>query len=390
MIAARLIYRTPLARLVRVSGFILAVLFVDGPAADDASNDWVELPLSVSRQTLERVLAVPDYEVAAGFITEVLVPTRAGLFDPFDFHVVDVHRVWVADDGRNGAVFEVRLDGTVKLLADIPKHAPYAMDVAPAEFGPHAGKIYAIAFARPEKAGGWELPNAITRIDPATGQDEVVCFLPENAERIPGSGGFFARFGPRGSPFEGRLWLTAASNHTIYTISPDDTCAPFKTLDLDREGSPRGIAFSRDGQTMLLGVAAPAPANRNKTHPGGGRVLGMHIDGTLDARPIAHGLHEPGAMAWAPSDFGAIGDALIISDAGQWHNDVVATEPVGRDGLVYFVRSDGSVEPLVTGLANPVGVGFAGDSLVVSDINGDFHVGTQKFADGFMLVIRPQ
>lgn len=348
-------------------------------------DNWTELPLSVSQETLDRVLAVPNVTLAPGLLSRVLVPTRSEMFDPFDFYVLDDKRFWVADDGKNGAVYEVHLDGTVKLLADIKKHAPYAIDVAPASFGEHAGQIYTIAFARPEKAGGWELPNAITRIDPKSGKDEVVCFLPENAERIPGSGGFFARFGPEGSPFAGRLWLTAASNHTIYMITPDDVCKPFKTLDLDLNGSPRGIAFTPDGQSMLVGVAAPTPENRNKTNRGGGRILKMSADGSFSKDPVSTGLHEPGAIAYAPATFGRFGGSIIISDSGEWHNDTVATEPIERDGRVYRVMEDGSLETLISGLANPVGVGFVGNRLVVSDINGDFHVGTQKFPDGFIL-----
>lgn len=376
-------------RDVLIGVVVLGPITASQAAGDDGDDAWVELPLSVSKQTRDRVLAVPEVTLAAGLMSEVLVATGGELFDPFDFHVIDEARLWVADDGKNGAVFEVNLDGTLTLIADIQKHAPYAIDVAPASFGQHAGQIYAIAFARPEKAGGWELPNAITRIDPATGKDEVVCYLPENAERKPGAGGFFARFGPEGSPFAGRLWLTAASNHTIYTVAPDDTCAPFKTLDLDRDGSPRGIAFTQDGAAMLLGVAGPEPANRNKTRPGGGRILKMTADGALAQAPVASGLHEPGAMAFAPAEFGRFGGALVISDAGEWHNDVEATEPIGRDGHLYRVNEDGTLETLIAGLANPVGVGFVGNKLVVSDINGDFHVGTQKFPDGFMLVLWP-
>lgn len=377
---------TPLMRLLCM---ILVTLppNLSATGTDDAA--WVELPLSVSQKTFERVMAVPTLDVANGMSARVLVPTGADLFDPFDFYVVDDERMWVADDGKNGAVFEVTLDGEVTMLADIRQHAPYAIDVAPPSFGRHAGQIYAIAFARPEKAGGWELPNAITRIDPATGVDTVVCFLPENAERVPGSGGFFARFGPEGSPFAGRLWLTAASNHTIYTITPDDHCAPFKTLDLDREGSPRGLAFTPDGQSMLLGVAAPAPANRNKTSPGGGRILRVHADGRIDATALITGLHEPGAMAYAPATFGKFAGDLFVSDAGEWDNDVEATEPITRDGRIYRVTTGAKLEAAISGLANPVGVGFVGGKLVISDINGDFHVGQQKFPDGFMFIVSP-
>lgn len=359
-------------------------------ASNDGAEDWVELPLSVSRATLAKVMAVPEVTLAAGYTARVLVPTGRELFDPFDLHVVDERRLWAADDARSGAVYEVALDGTVKRLAAIKQHAPYALDVAPASFGRHAGQIYAVSFAKPEKAGGWELPNAITRIDPATGQDSVVCYLPKNDAGVAGSGGFFARFGPEGSPFAGRLWITAASNHTLYTITPDDECKAFKTLDLDREGSPRGIGFSRDGRRMLLGVAAVPPANRNKTIAGGGRVLLMASDGTIDPAPLVGGLHEPGALAWAPAGFGAHGGELFISDAGEWNNDTEATEAIAGDGKVYRVDGEGRLQVVVEGLANPVGLGFLGGGLAVSDINGDFHVGTQKFADGFMYFVTPR
>lgn len=360
----------------------------ESPTDDD--EHWVELPLSVSQATLDKVMAVPDIKLAAGLRARVLVPTGHDLFDPFDLHVVDAQRLWVADDARSGAIYEVTTAGKLTRIADIRKHAPYAIDVAPKSFGRWGGMIYAISFAEPEKRGGWELPNAITRIDPATGKDSVVCYLPKNAEGVPGAGGFFARFGPEGSPFAGKLWITAASNHSIYTITPDDKCAPFKTLDLDKEGSPRGIGFTPDGQSLLLGVASPPPANRNKTIAGGGRVLRMAADGTLAVTPVVSGLHEPGALAYAPAGFGPYGGQLFISDAGEWNNDVEATEAISRDGVLYRVTPAGKLDVVASGLANPVGVGFIDGKLAISDINGDFHVGTQKFADGFIYLIEPR
>ncbi len=370
--------------------FIANVFGGSALAETPATEQWVELPLSVSQDTLDKVMAVPELTLATGLRARVLVSTNNQLFDPFDLHVVDDTRMWVADDARSGAIYEVTTAGKVTRIADIRKHAPYAIDVAPPSFGKSAGMIYAIAFAKPEKAGGWELPNAITRIDPATGKDSVVCYLPKNAAGVPGSGGFFARFGPENSPFAGKLWITAASNHSIYTITADDKCEAFKTLDLHREGSPRGIGFTPDGQTLLLGVTAPPPANRNKVIAGGGRILRMSADGSLAATPLVSGLHEPGAMAYAPVGFGQYGGQLFVSDAGEWHNDVEATEAIGRDGKLYRVTAAGKLETAVSGLANPVGVGFLGGALVISDINGDFHVGTQKFADGFMYLIEAQ
>ncbi len=354
----------------------------------DEIPEWVELPLSVSRQTLEHVFAMPAITTADEFTATALVPPRKQLYDPFDMYVVDDETLWVADDAKSGAIFKVGKNGHVAVLAAIKMNSPISLDVAPPSFGEFAGQIYTVAFAKPEKAGGWELPDAITRIDPTTGRDTVVCFLPENDAKEPGAGGFFARFGPENGPFAGKLWVTAASNHTLYQITPDGGCKPFMTIDLAKWGSPRGISFTPDGKTMLLGSAAPTPANRAKTTPGGGRILRVSADRSIAAEPFISGLHEPGAMAFAPASFGKFAGQLFISDAGDWNNEVEATERVPNDGRVYRVTPDGALVLVASGFANPVGVAFLGDSLIVSDINGDFHIGSQKFPDGFMVTIK--
>ncbi len=74
-------------------------------AADAGDGEWVELPLSVSQKSFARVMAVPEITMTTGLTAQVLVPTGTALFDPFDFHVVDDKRMWVADDGKNGAIF---------------------------------------------------------------------------------------------------------------------------------------------------------------------------------------------------------------------------------------------------------------------------------------------
>ena len=46
--------------------------------------------------------------------------TRHDLFDPFDLHVVDFHRLWEADDARSGAVYEVTIEGKVTRISNAP------------------------------------------------------------------------------------------------------------------------------------------------------------------------------------------------------------------------------------------------------------------------------
>ena len=131
-----------------LGGVLLAMCWCSNAAAESpAPERWVELPLSVSQKTLAKVMAVPQLKLSPGLRARVLVGTGRELFDPFDLHVVDEQRLWVADDARSGAVYEVSIEGKVKRIADIHKHSPYAIDVAPASFGKWAGQIYAVAFA---------------------------------------------------------------------------------------------------------------------------------------------------------------------------------------------------------------------------------------------------
>ncbi len=368
---------------------ILVVLaFAPAFAGESEAPQWEELTLSVSKETRERVLALPPIRPAAGFHLQVLVPPGAELYDPFDLYVVDDQTLWVTDDSRGGAIYAVGADGSVATLADTQTNPPISLDVAPPSFGSFAGQIFTVAFAVPEKAGGWLLPNAVTHIDPATGVDAVFCTLPENRAGEPGAGSFFVRFGPEGSPFAGKLYVTAASNNTIYQVTPAGDCAPLVRLDLERWGSPRGIAFTPDGQTMLLGSARQDPETPNlPPADGAGRILQMAPDGTLSQAPFADGLQQPGGMAFAPAGFGAYGGQLFVADSGGWDNDVPPTEPIASDGRVFRVTPEGELKLVASGFANPVGVAFLGDRLVISDINGDYHVGQHKIPIGFIVTL---
>lgn len=366
------------------------------PAPGKGAEKWVALPYSVTQADLDRLMAAPALQVEPGFTASYILKPGHRIYDPFDLHVVDASSLLVADDGANGHIWKLGMDGRVASVSAPRRYAPYTFDVAPKSFGKFAGQIYALAFSEPDAPGGWELADAITRIDPASGRDTLVCYLPDNANHEKGAGGFFVRFGPENSPFAGKLWITTASNHSIYEVTPDGACKPFVILDIDKWGSPRGIAFTPDGKTMLIGSVTPSPANRARTTVGGGRVLRMAPDGSIADKPFVDGLHEPGAMAFAPKGFGEYGGQLFVSEVGDWDNDIGIAQdpnkgpyvPVNSDGLVYRVTPEGKPVVVASGLRNPVGVVFAGDTLVVSDINGDFHEGYQKIADGFVVAIK--
>ncbi len=366
----------------------------DRPAANDTER-WVSMPYMITKAERDQLFAPPAITTEHDFTASILVPPGK-VFDPFDLFVLDGKTMLVADDAADGHIWKITTDGQVESFAAPARYAPYTLDVAPASFGKYRGQIYALAFNEPNAAGGWELADAIVRIDPVTGRDSLVCYLPDNANHEKGAGGFFVRFGPENSPFAGKLWITTASNHSIYTVTPDDACKFVETIDLDKWGSPRGIAFTPDGNRMLLGSVTPSPANRAKTVERGGRILRVRPDGTIEQKPFATGLTEPGAMAFAPSGFGHFGGKLFVAEVGKWDNDIgITQEPnkgpfaeVHSDGAVYRVTGEGTLAKVASGLRNPVGVGFIGDTLIVTDINGDFHEGYQKFPDGFIVAIK--
>lgn len=357
---------------------------------------WVDLPYAVTRTEYRQLLGAPPIRTAPGFRHSLVVPPGSQIYDAFDIQPYG-QALLVGDDGKSGRLWKVTLDGRVSSVAAPVRWSPYTFDIAPAGFGKWRGQVFALAFNEPVAAGGWELPDAITRIDLATGKDRLVCYLPNNDENKPGAGGFFVRFGPAGGPFAGKLWITTASNHSIYQVTADGTCRHFVTLDLDKWGSPRGIGFTPDGQTMLLSTTAPEPGNRARTQKGGGKILRLKADGTV-AGVVASGLHESGPFAYAPKGFGQYGGQLFITDAGDWGNDTGIVQspnkglaaPVPDDGVVYRVSADGKLAVVASGLRNPVGLAFAGNRLFVGDINGDFHVGYHKIRDGFIVALSPQ
>jgi hypothetical protein len=66
------------------------------------------------------------------------------------------------------------------------------------------------------------------------------------------------------------------------------------------------------------------------------------------------------------------------------------TQVVKHDGRLYRVTPTGELILIAAGFANPTGLAFLGNRLVVSDINGDFHVGQRELPDGFLVAVVAQ
>ena len=142
---------------------------------------------------------------------------------------------------------------------------------------------------------------------------------------------------------------------------------------------------------MLVGTAQPAsgdPAGPPKK--GAGKILRVSSEGVVADESFVTGLDQPCGMVFAPQGFGKYGGELIIVDSGDFHSPVPMTQPVKRDGQLYRVTPAGELALIASGFANPTGVAFLGNRLVVSDINGDFHVGQRELPDGFLVTIVAQ
>ena len=344
------------------------------------------------KQLLQQLMAVPKIETAAGVTAKVLVPPGS-FYDPFDLYSRGTI-LWVSDDGKEegekgGQIFSVDAKGRVSTTVGLGKLLPpIALDVAPPGFGAFAGQIFTVAFARPDAEAGFLVPNVIQRINPDTRAVTNACTLPKNAAGQDGAGGFFLRFGPDGSDFAGKLFITAATNQTLYAMTPDGACSPFVSIDIQKWGYPTGLTFTPDGKTMLVGTAQPAtgdPAGPPKK--GAGKIIQISSAGVVAENPFVMGLDQPCGMLFAPKGFGPYGGQLLVVDSGDFHSPVPMTQPVKRDGRLYGVTASGELTVIASGFANPTGVAFLGNRLVVSDINGDFHVGQRELPDGFLVAI---
>ncbi len=345
------------------------------------------------RDLMERLMAAPTITAAEGFGVEMLIPPGE-FYDPLWLHAQG-DTIWLNDDGgeegeKGSKIVSISPDGQISDLVDLGRLLPVTgYDVAPASFGEFAGHIYSIAQAR-VAAPGATANHVIQRVDPNS-QDEasVVCTLTETGTINAGVSGFGvdARFGPDGSAFADRFFAITAFNNSIYQVSVDNTCSPFVTFDSTINGAPMGLAFSADGQSMLVslrrgGIIEP-PSEES------GLVVRVSPDGTVDEQPVVEGLSQPMGIMRAPEDFDAYGGQLFIADVANIQAPVPMTQTLKTDGKVYRAGEDGKLHLVASGFINPVGMLVVNGALWVTDINGDFIAGKRELPDGFIVKLTP-
>ncbi len=345
------------------------------------------------KNLMERLMAAPTIEAAEGFGVEMLIPPGE-FYDPLWLHAQG-DAIWLNDDGgeegeKGSKIVSINPDGHISNLVGLGRLLPVTgYDVAPAGFGEFAGHIYSIAQAR-VAAPGATANHVIQRVDPNS-QDEasVVCTLTETGNTNAGVSGFGvdARFGPDGSAFADRFFAITAFNNSIYQVSADNTCSPFVTFDGTISGAPMGLAFSADGQSMLVtlktgGILEP-PSE------GSGMVVRVSSDGAVDEKPVVEGLFQPMGIMRAPGGFGTYGGQLFITDVANIQAPVPMTQALKTDGRVLRAGEDGKLHLVASGFMNPVGMLVVDGALWVTDINGDFIAGKRELPDGFIVKLTP-
>jgi hypothetical protein len=335
---------------------------------------------------LERLLAQPTISAETGFAAKVLV-SPGHVYDPL-IMVPHNGAVLLNDDGKEQGETGSRLlsispAGQVSVLVDADKLLPVAgFDIAPDGFGKFVGQFFTLALPAVGQAG--LMGNyIIQRVDPQKNYAaHILCTLPELGEGKRSSFGVNAIFGPAGSPFAGKLYALTALNQTIYQVTADGQCAPFVTFDAERVGTPFGFVFAPDGESLIVTVA-----RGNLLAPTSSAIVRVMSDGTMADTPLAEGTTLLAGIDIAPEGFGSYGGQVFVTDAGRFEAPVPMTQTLPADGKVYRVTPEGKLALVASGFVDPLNLRFIGNTLWVTDINGDFMIGKRELPDGFIVEI---
>jgi hypothetical protein len=363
-------------------GVVLSGMLVSTGAAEEETT-----------RVVGRLLEPPKVQTAAGFTAKVLVPPGQ-LYDPL-FMLPHADAVWLNDDGaeekdKGSRLLAVDKGGKISVVAGLGKLLPtVGFDLAPSSFGEFGGQVFTLTQAKVATEGA-TANHMIHRLDPQQGfAATAMCTLPEaGALKIAGFGAD-ARFGPEGSPFAGKFFAVTALNNAIYQVTADGKCTPFIVFDGEQYSAPFVIAFAPDGKTMLVSVSRGRFDIAGTAEPSGA-IVRVSPEGKIVGEVASQGLGRPMGMDFAPEGFGAYGGQLFVSDVGRFQIPVPMTQPLVADGKVYRITPEGKPVLVAGGMMNPVGVRFVGNTLWITDVNGDFIAGKRELPDGFIVTIQAQ
>jgi hypothetical protein len=342
------------------------------------------------KRVTARLLTPPTLKPAGGFTARVLVQP-GNVYDPL-WMLQRGNTIWLNDDGgeegdKGSRLLTVDRRGGLTVVAGIGKLLPVTgYDFAPPSYGPLSGQIYSLAQPQTTDRGTY-VNHIIQRIDPAKDYaTTIVCTLPNAGQANKGIAGLGldARFGPANGPFADKFFAVTGYNNTIYQVTADGACRPFVSFDGTKFTSPFAIAFTRDGNTMLVtGRVAGGAAGK------AGAIARVSGDGKLQEGFLGEGMDRPTGLDLAPQGFGSYADQWFVADLGS--GQVPMTQRLPADGRVFRITPDGVAHLVATGFMNPIGVRFIDQRLLwVSDINGDFIAGKRELPEGFIAELRAQ
>lgn len=351
------------------------------------------LPITVHadpQTIIEALLTPPDIQASPGFKAELLIPPGK-LYDPLIMLPMG-EVTWLNDDGgeekdKGSRLLAVAENGAISILADIGKLLPtVGFDVAPKGFGTFGGQVFSLA--QPKVAMEGALSNhVVQRVNPDRDfEASIFCELPDAGAKKVSGFGLDARFGPKGSPFANKMYVVTILNNAIYQVTADGQCTPFVVFDDSAYSAPATVAFTPDGQRMLVSVSVGTFDITSMEQPRGA-IVSVSATGIIAKEPLYSGDGKPMGMSYAPSDFGSYGGQLFFADVDRYEVPVPMTQRLQADGKVYRLAADGNVELVASGFINPIGVQFVHGALWVSDINGDFIAGKRELPDGFVVKI---
>lgn len=270
--------------------------------------------------------------------------------------------------GYTGQVTMVAPDGTQSVLAD--GFASYSDGVGPGGLTLLDGALYLVVGGAAASMGAEQIDgeNSVFRIDPATGETELVAELgtyeiennPDGQDVNPNLYGIAA--GP-----DGLLYVADAGGNTVYAVDPatgdfelvlvlptldgllggEETGTP--TVDAaqpPRQAVPTDLAFNADGQLVISLLSEGWPADAPS-------ILALEDDGTLT--PVADGLSGIVSIVYGPD--GALYATQISSDFETF-----------APGTLLRITDEGTAEPAVEGLFAAHGVAFDADGNALAGI----------------------
>ena len=160
-------------------------------------------------------------------------------------------------------------------------------------------------------------------------------------------------------------------------------------IDGKRYSGPTMMAFSGDGQSMLVAVSRGAFDLSSTAEPAGA-IVRISADGKIAEQPVYAGPGRPMGLDFAPPGFGSYGGQLFFTDVGLFQVPVPMTQATLADGKVFRLTPDGKAVLIASGLHNPMGVRFFNGKLWITDINGDFIAGKRELPDGFIVELQAQ